>query len=109
MDKIKELRELLAKATPGPWSCDDSDLSAREIAVIGRMEIYSKSSPFCRQKAEDDAALIVAAINALPALLAVAEALPKIDRLLSMNEDRDSRDACKIISAALTKLDEVKS
>lgn len=47
------------------------------------------------------------AMSALPALLDVAEAARKIDRILCMNEDRDSRDAIKLINDALAKLDGV--
>ena len=68
------LRELLGKATPGPWECDDYGVDfpgARygEVAYVlsktrGRFEATS-----------DNAALIVAAVNALPALLDRIDAL----------------------------------
>jgi hypothetical protein len=53
---VGQLRELLSKATPGPWTGD-----------------RAKQGP-------GNAALIVAAINALPALLAIAEAAELLAR-----------------------------
>ena len=50
-----ELEKLLAAATPGPWTHASDKLAAGNI------------------KAPDNAALICAAVNALPELLAMAE------------------------------------
>ena len=52
---IDDLKKLLAAATPGPWTHASDKLAAGNI------------------KAPDNAALIVAAVNALPELLAMAE------------------------------------
>jgi cell division protein ZapA (FtsZ GTPase activity inhibitor) len=52
-----ELEKLLAAATPGPWTHASDKLAAGNI------------------KAPDNAALIVAAVNALPELLAENERL----------------------------------
>lgn len=62
--KTEALRELLAKASPRPWgrSGDLIDDGGPEGNVLHQC--------LC----EEDAALIVAAINALPALLDVVEA-----------------------------------
>lgn len=72
-----ELRALLAKATPTPWLQGAYDMSAilwsyethrngyaKQIATTGPKEDWRGAS----QQA-DDAALIVAAVNALPTLL----------------------------------------
>lgn len=72
---IEQLQELLSKATHGPWCCCTiGHMGCREIGYIGNIEIHSPSSPFQRAKSEHDARLLVAAVNALPALLAIAEA-----------------------------------
>lgn len=72
---IEQFQELISKATPGPWCCCSSGhMECREIGYIGHLEIHSTSSPFQRAKSEHDARLLVAAVNALPALLAIAEA-----------------------------------
>ena len=52
---MEDLKKLLAAATPGPWTHASDKLAAGNI------------------KAPDNAALIVAAINALPELLAKLE------------------------------------
>ena len=69
---IAKLRELLAAATPGPWRKDGykdiwsgTDRETRQF--LGAMACACETC-------ETNAALIVAAVNALPALLAVAEA-----------------------------------
>jgi hypothetical protein len=84
-DIIQELRGLIAKATPGPWAsrvepqsypeCDDKDYPAtisgggKHIAFL--QERYDAN---LAQVNDVDAALIVAAINHLPALLDRLEA-----------------------------------
>ena len=52
---MEDLKKLLAAATPGPWTHASDKLAAGNI------------------KAPDNAALIVAAVNALPELLARLE------------------------------------
>jgi len=73
---VGQLRELLSRATPGPWCGADchEHLECREIGYIGHIELHSPSSPFQRAEPEHDARLLVAAVNNLPALLAIAEA-----------------------------------
>jgi hypothetical protein len=71
---VGQLWELLYNATPGPWVADSPDMAARTIADVGHVDICAPASPFVRASPENDAALIVAAVNSLPALLAIAEA-----------------------------------
>lgn len=73
---VGQLRELLDKATPGPWCCADctGHLECREMGYIGHLELHAPSSPFRRAESEHDARLLVAAVNHLPALLAIADA-----------------------------------
>jgi len=71
MPKISELRALLAKATPAPWhhAKDGDDF----YALFTDDDEYAFG---CRDEGdeEDNAELAAAAVNALPALLDVAEA-----------------------------------
>lgn len=70
-----ELRELLAKATPLPWSLNPPSFYHGGGATYDVPEIdmhdatYYNSAP-----SKADAALMVAAVNALPALLAQSKA-----------------------------------
>ena len=57
---MEDLKKLLAAATPGPWTHASDKLAAGNI------------------KAPDNAALIVAAVNALPELLAEVEVLRRL-------------------------------
>jgi hypothetical protein len=83
-DEIARLRELLAKATPGPWGmyngygpCEDG---LTRCASIGRMEGHRETvmvSPFDSADLaakHEDFELIASAVNALPALLDRLEA-----------------------------------
>jgi len=64
----KKLRELLAKGTQGPWG------NAPDGSVIAFME-QKNAFLVCRNVFPTDAALICAAVNALPALLDEVEGL----------------------------------
>lgn len=64
------LRELISAATPLPWCCCYfGHLECREIGDIGNIELHAPTSPYVRARSEDDAALIVEAVNAIPVLL----------------------------------------
>lgn len=75
-----ELHELLAKATPGPWMLDENCIAQEEvggwcnIAKCGALVKYGpgRNAPGYEQT-EANAALIVAAVNALPLFLAALE------------------------------------
>ena len=72
-DIIQELRGLIAEATPGPWECDGAVLEY-EGARFGEVAyVIGKAGQQFPAKAAN-AALIVAAINHLPALLDRLEA-----------------------------------
>lgn len=65
--RLSELRALLAKATPRPWEPNTE--------IRGWAQVLSASGRICGEVYHaSDAALIAAAVNALPALLDVAEA-----------------------------------
>jgi hypothetical protein len=132
--KAAELRALLAKATKGPWVEEREDgwmqeyprntaircewKSADASGAVGR-EIARMSGVHGQTSA--DAALIVAAVNALPALLDVVEAAAVLDNALhptprsrgqhGMGDglcDHEGPNAIKakaLLRAALAKLD----
>lgn len=77
--KIEELRGLLAKATPGPWSThlvDDTTIISpdREVGTTCDSSQTERDDGYNieYERMEADAAFIVAAVNALPALLDLA-------------------------------------
>ncbi len=80
---VGQLRELMAKATPGPLSIGEyGDIKAPSILRHEKLSVGGVSIP-CGSVRKNDIShanrdLIVAAINALPALLAVAEAAEAI-------------------------------
>ena len=78
---IEELRRLLAKATPGPWSThlvDDTTIISptREVATTCDSVQAEREDGYNieYEQMEADAALIVAMRSALPALLDLATA-----------------------------------
>ena len=83
-DTIAELRALLAKATPGPWQHYDevfrSQFSRRRVTEIQRSDYkaiiawsgFDGLPDVTARKKNANAALIVAAVNALPDLLTAA-------------------------------------
>jgi len=82
MTDTQKLRELLAKATPGPWEGHGLPYRGMDDPVItsqGGMYIcqltYDQQSITQEHDVDADAALIVAAINALPELLNEVEML----------------------------------
>ena len=75
----KELLALVGKATPGPWVAENGSIVNRECdldADSNRMHL-DLSWDIGEAYHPDNLALIVAAVNALPALCAEVEALRK--------------------------------
>ncbi|WP_020184788.1 hypothetical protein [Methylopila sp. 73B] len=70
-ETIAELRELLAKATPGPWN---NDMHYDEIRgdIVPGLERVLCDVVGIPARISANAALIVAAVNALPSLLTEA-------------------------------------
>lgn len=116
IDPIQRLRDLLATATPGPWcACTDGHLECREIAYVTTgIEIHSPSSPFMRGEPKADAALIVAAANALPALLDVVEAAQRLPAIVTTDAEGKYMMLARInammgdLREALAKLEGIK-
>jgi hypothetical protein len=80
---VKRLRELLSTATPGPWHAEDWYLSTGDDELA---EFGVKNSP--------EAALIVAAVNALPDLLTALEAAE--GRVAELEKDQPCYDCGEI-------------
>lgn len=79
-DEIARLRELLGKATPGPWEMHDCiNYGDHYLNMTGGGSCNSICSNDRygdnETPADNDMRLIAAAVNALPALLALAEAV----------------------------------
>lgn len=76
--RTAELRQLLAEATPGPWETrvvrEPYTDPTPALVVPSRGGHDPWWSLLFSDNADEDAALIVAAVNALPALLDVAKA-----------------------------------
>lgn len=92
---IARLREMLAAATPGPWWRDDR---------TGAIEAVD-GSPVHWLPSREDAALIVAMHEALPALLDVVGAAERV--MLDVDDDGVAeRDdvAVEALRAALSRL-----
>ena len=79
MSDIERLRALLAEATPGPWGLD-SEFGGSRGLVIGPLPENTEDPNWTTEtvafeiERDADATLIAEAVNALPALLDVAEA-----------------------------------
>jgi hypothetical protein len=74
MTTLEELEKLLKAGTPGPWTHASDKLSAGNI------------------KAPDNAALICAAINALPGLIESARRVERLEAALQEIADRHVPD-----------------
>lgn len=84
---VERLTELLAEAAPGPWKADDGDCdiwgafedqTGAEIVYAIDPSRYHKHDDDGRlERAKENIALIVEAVNALPALLARITALQR--------------------------------
>lgn len=82
---VERLTELLAKATPGPWQAKDPYLWDEIVGnVDGPDDGQYHYTEVAQGYGKADAALIVEAVNALPALLQqVTEQAAEIERLQS--------------------------
>jgi hypothetical protein len=114
---IVRLRELRAKATPTPWSAKkeafDDDTWERQYVYHaipdGEMPV---AFPLGGTREDANAAAIVAAMNALPALLGCAEALQHLLRhsgiadVDARDKDKQDNDIERIARAALQALAE---
>ena len=100
MPDVSRLRELLAEGTPRPWRIGlegdntgwpESSVWSTEDNCVG--ECYRNAS-------EQDAALIIAAVNALPKLLDVVEAARAVPRPCGCDDFRnESCPDCELVAA----------
>ena len=88
-DETTRLRALLERATQTPWRQDGAEIT---VAGSGETVIAECTLPDCLEVADEDreeqeernAALIVAAVNALPGLLDAAERAERAERELAV-------------------------
>jgi hypothetical protein len=86
-DKLEELERLLKAATPGPWEIDGIGITHKskpygapiDVCLMGEPAQYASVKPLMVPNYEANAALIVAAINALPELVARVRELERIE------------------------------
>ena len=110
---VKALRALLDKATPGPWRIY-TDPKGRTFGTLYVLDPMVKPGDGCAiasdicdsdgRSSRENAALIVAAVNALPALLALAEAVRELAgpiAMLAEHGDIAERDAARRVTAIL--------
>jgi hypothetical protein len=84
---INELKRLLAEATPGPWNVHtqaDGDylLHTHTPYTYGVATVHAPSEADEAAEGEANAALIAAAVNSLPGLLAAHERLREALRMI---------------------------
>lgn len=101
LDKLKALH---ARASSVPWQRIDSDDSPTP-RVGYRIQAGSFEANHVAAEYRHDAALIIAAVNALPALLACIEAADAWYEFKSRVDDMDGHGI--IYRAARSRLDEV--
>lgn len=80
--EIAALRSLAERATPGEWRVDGEDL--RALVRGADLTIVAVRHRLHAELHEANAALIVAAVNALPRLLALAERVGEMETALGM-------------------------
>lgn len=102
--EIQKLRELLAAATPGPWTAGDNDWEIDAVSFTEHDDdcvedcagMHNGMIVECGRDydlgTKNDRDLIVAAINALPGLLDELER-PEALQIDAFNETLASRDA----------------
>lgn len=83
-DIIQELRSLIEKATPGPWVDQAGSTSGRAIVSPEAPKVRRNVAAIGGDRRDANAALIVAAINHLPALLDRLEAAERRVDFLDM-------------------------
>jgi hypothetical protein len=115
MSAADRLRELDAKATPGPWqegaNDRDNPVRGRWIRAVmrdGHFVIITGGTASFGMKFAEDAAVVVALRNALPALADVLDAADEL-RVYPAHPDFLFKHAerCAAYDAALARLTEV--
>src|ERR1039458_2635170 len=98
MPDVSRLRELLAEGTPGSWV--DRGKGGIGDRIL-RPCVHGSTAPV----PANDAALIVAAVNALPKLLDVVEAAPDIPDVIDPEHKRLDLVVLPRFRAALASLE----
>jgi hypothetical protein len=100
---LQRLAELHAKATALPWTSNSE--GGRDICDCpSGFYLESLATPFSRSLTEDDNAFVVAAVNAVPLLLALARAAEEVDRWGAQGLTSSGDEALAELRAALLPL-----
>ena len=91
---MTELRRLLSEGTPGPWAAGAETVQDSDHCAVASCWLTHEGDH--KDRSEQNARLIVAAINALPALLDVVEAA---ERWTAMTADTGTEEAIEIVHA----------
>ena len=106
MTSLVSLWAALNKATPGPWEARDDDAELLVTDTNGMDICRVDYAPF-EDGRHEDAALIVAAVNALPALLDIAQAAQAFLEVNSViGGGRQVEPAYQALREALAALEE---
>jgi len=103
-----ELRRLLSQATPGPWEVLRDNPECHLLAVLMEEEEDGETPSYVALadvETRTNAALIAAAVNALPALIAAVEAAEHWRNAYESNDP--SNESFELMCAALDALREV--
>jgi hypothetical protein len=98
MNIIEKLKELQAQATPGPWEFDDDFINGKRDTVA---QFFFKDESNIPNRVVNGA-LIVTAINALPDIIELAEAVKLYKEMAYENHANNYARMC----VALAKLTE---
>lgn len=105
---LDELERLEKAATPGPWMLD-IDRSVDVDIVAGRVIVARAFGPEenPQANAEENAALIAAARNVLPTLIAVARAARDVEELRSSTEAKQARSEINDLRKRIARLEKL--
>ena len=108
VSEVERLRALLAEATPGPWRTSVGRRGAAALAAerpgLLLAEVFTHGDYIFAER-HQNADLIAAAVNALPALLDVAEAARRLRDDLKHQQLRWVSDEYDQLNVALDRLD----
>lgn len=102
---IARLRDLLAKATPGPWFGQYEYDSSRTICSMRGADLFhinqcaDSPPPRGYERTKENAELITAMLAALPALIEAAKRLNRLE--VAVVELLDTMETCHVCGAVL--------
>lgn len=102
---MTNLKRLLNEATPRPWAMNpwkSGSGGTASVCLVGDSEVRSMAAGATPAPEEADAALIAAAVNALPDLLAAVEALEQcIEGFQTVEQWQEARAVLRRVREAV--------